>query len=392
MKKVFGLGTASVLALAAPAILAFTQPAFVMAQVAPVTIHGKVTNPAGSAMRVGEIRLTKDKTANKDRKYEYTFPIDGTGSYKGGGIAPGDYLIVVFADNKTVDFQDATLKTGEDRTIDFDMTRAEYLKGMSEEDKKALEEYKKNNAKATAENAKIANINQTLVQARADEKAGKADDAVTALQGLTTQKADEPVIWASLGEAQLAAADQASKAAKAAKTNPQDPAIVQKYADSAVSYQKAIDLSATKKTAPETIAGAYLNMGQAYAKSGKLKEAGDAYDASAKTLPATAGTAYYNEAAVLFNSGSMDAAAAAADKAIAADPKKADAYYIKGQSLIGKATVDSKTQKIVAPPGCVEAYQEYLDLDPTGSHATDVKELLTNLGQPIKNSFKAGKK
>ena len=36
-------------------------------------------------------------------------------------------------------------------------------------------------------------------------------------------------------------------------------------------------------------------------------------------------------------------AAAAADKAIAADPKRADAYYIKGQALIPKATVDAKT-------------------------------------------------
>lgn len=394
MKKVFGLGSASILALTAPAIFAFTQPvaAMAQAQVAPVTIHGKVTNPAGAAMVKGDVRLTKDKSANKDRKYDYTFPIDATGNFKGTGIAPGDYLIVVYADDKTVDFQDTTLKTGEDRTVDFDMTRAEYLKGMSDADRKALEEYKKKNASVSAENAKIANINQTLTQARADEKAGKADDAVTALQGLSTQKADEPVIWASLGEAQLASADQAAKAARAAKTSPQDPAILQKYTDSAASYQKAIDLSATKKTTPETIAGAYLNMGQALAKSGKLKEAGDAYDASAKALPANSGTAYYNEAAVFFNAGNMDQAAAAADKAIAADPKRADAYYIKGQALIPKATVDPKTQKIVAPPGCVEAYQQYLEIAPDGPHAADVKELLTNLGQPVKNSFKAGKK
>jgi len=62
----------------------------------------------------------------------------------------------------------------------------------------------------------------------------------------------------------------------------------------------------------------------------------------------------------------MDESAAAADKAIAADSQRADAYYIKAQALIPKATVDSKTQKIVAPPGTVEAYEAYLALAPTG--------------------------
>ncbi len=69
------------------------------------------------------------------------------------------------------------------------------------------------------------------------------------------------------------------------------------------------------------------------------------------------------------NAGKLPEAGAAADKAIAADPKKADAYYIKGQSLIPGATVDAKTQKVVAPPGCVEAYQQYLELAPDGPHA-----------------------
>ncbi len=109
-------------------------------------------------------------------------------------------------------------------------------------------------------------------------------------------------------------------------------------------------------------------------------------------MPASAGTTYYNEAANFFNAGKLDEAASAADKAIATDPKRADAYYIKGQALIPKATLDAKTNKFVRPPGCLEAYQQYLELDSDGPHAAEVKELLANLGQPVKNSFKAGKK
>ena len=73
-------------------------------------------------------------------------------------------------------------------------------------------------------------------------------------------------------------------------------------------------------------------------------------------------------------------------------PKRADAYFIKAASLVPKATVDPKTNKIVAPPGCIEAYQQYLELDPNGAHAVEVKDVLTGFGQTVKSSYKAGKK
>jgi len=246
----------------------------------------------------------------------------------------------------------------------------------------------------TRRHAKIANINKTLLQAREDEKNGKADDAVKALQGLVAIKADESILWASLGEAQLASGDAAVKAARAAKTPTNDPAIVQTFTDAAASYQKAIDLNASsKKPIPENLAAYYLNLGQALSKSGKLPEAGVAYESAAKTSPTMAASAFYNEAVVFYQASKMPEADAAADKAIAADPKRADAYYIKAQSLIPGATADPKTGKFVLPAGCLEAYQEYLELAPEGPHAAEVKDLLNNLGQPVKNSFKApGKK
>lgn len=392
MKKLLGSG--KFLAVGAAAAFIFTSPVWIMAQVAGATLHGHVTNPAGAALKTGEVKLTTDKTSDaKNRVFKFSFPLDANGDYKGADVAPGDYLAVVYVDGKSIDYQNIVVKAGADLPVDFDMTRAEYVKGMSEGDKAALEEYKKKNAAVSADNVKIANINKVLTQARADEKAGKPDDAVKALSELTAVKADEPVLWASLGEAQLASADAAATAARAAKTSPADPAILQKYADAASSYQKAIDLNATaKKPSPENLAASYLNLGQALARSGKLPDAAAAYESSAKALPASAGSAYYNEAAVFFNANKLDEAGAAADKAIAADPKRPEPYYIKGQSLIPKATMDAKTNKFVLPPGCLEAYQEYLELAPAGKFAPEVNDLLKNLGQPVKNSFKAGKK
>jgi tetratricopeptide (TPR) repeat protein len=371
-----------------------------MAQAAPATVHGIVKDPGGVPLKEGEIRFSTDKTsAAKDRKYQYTFPIGPDGTYKATNVAPGDYIVFVFRNGVSADFLPEVLKAGDDKTLDFDMSREEYLKALSPEDRARLEEAKKKNAAAMAENAKIADVNKTLLQARADKAAGKPDQAVAELLPLTEAKPNEPVIWASLGEAQLAAADAAMTAARAAKTPTNDPAIIQKYTDAVTSYQKAIDLNAaSKKPAPEIAFAAYLNMGQALARSGKTEDAAKAYDEAAKTNPQMAGAAYYNEAVVYYNANpqKLTEANAAADKAIAADPKRADAYYIKAQALIPNATTETdpktKVTKFVLPPGCLEAYQEYLELDPNGKHAAEVKDLLNNLQQPLKNSYKAGKK
>ncbi len=396
VKTLLKSGTGRLLALVAVAMLALTQSKLALAQATTLSIHGHVNNAAGQAIKTGEIRLSTDKTSpEKDRKYIYSFPIDANGDYKGSDIKPGDYIVVVFTDGKVIDYQTPTLKAGADQTINFDMTREEYIKALTPEERAAIEEVKKKNAGAMAYNAKVADMNKTMLQARADAKEGKTTEAVQAMQNLTQQKPDEALLWITLGEVQLADANAAAKAARAAHTSPMDVAIVQKYSDAVTSYQKGLDLNtAAPKPNPALNAPAYLNLGEALAKSGKVQEASDAYEKAVKANPTLASQAYYNEAAIFYNAQKMDEAAAAADKGIAADPNRADLYYIKAQSLIPKATVDSKTNKIVAPPGCVEAYQEYLELAPEGPHAAEVKDLLTNLGQPIKNSYKAsgGKK
>jgi tetratricopeptide (TPR) repeat protein len=259
-----------------------------------------------------------------------------------------------------------------------------------------LEEFKKKNSEVMQANAKIANLNALLTQARNDTKAGNFDSAITAMQQATSQKPDEGILWVALGDAQLGSADAAAKAAKAAG-KPADPAVQAKYAEAAASYKKAVDANAaSKKPNVETAAAAYNQMGQALAKSGDGKGASDAYEQAAKAKPENAGMYYYNEAATLYNAGKLDDAAVAADKAIAADPKRADAYYIKGQALIPKATVDPKTQKIVAPPGCIEAYQQFLELAADNpneqARAEEVKGILQGIGAEVKSSYKAGKK
>ena len=356
------------------AVLAALSPLALLAQTpAPGSIHGHVQNAAGMAQS-GEVKLTTDRTSEeKNRKYQYTFPVDANGDFKGEGIAPGKYILFFQVKNATVDYIDnVEIKSGVDLARNDDMTREDFVKAMTPEQRKQIEEFKKQNAATVAANKTVGNLNALLTQARDNEKAGKYDEAVAQMQQATTQKADEAILWLELGNAQLGA---------------------KKYDDSVTSFQKAVDLNtAAKKPNPAIPGSAFNNMGQAYAKLNKPQDALGAYDKAAQAEPAKAATYYYNEAATLYNTGAHTESATAADKAIAADPAKADAYYIKGQSLIDKATIDSKTQKMQAPAGCLEAYLKYLELAPTGSHAEDVKGIVAAFDEKQVAAFRQGKK
>jgi hypothetical protein len=57
-----------------------------------------------------------------------------------------------------------------------------------------------------------------------------------------------------------------------------------------------------------------------------------------------------------------------------------------------QATIDPKTNRIVLPPDCTEAYQKYLSLAPTGPYAGEVKGILDQAGEKINANYKAPKK
>jgi hypothetical protein len=358
-----------------------------------------VQNAIGMPVTTGEIRLTTDKNPSvPSAKFQYTFPLDASGNYKGDGIKPGTYTGALFVQGHTVDFMNATsLAAGEDKTFDYDMTRKEYIDKMDPAEREQMEQIKKANAAAMAANAKIENLNNLLKAAQAANKAGNYDLALKNMTDATTAKPDEPILWDVLGDAQLGQANAAAKAAHDNKTT--DPSVPDKYAAAIASYQKAISLNAASAKPSADVASVANNqLGQAFGKLAllgqpdKLKESAAAYEAAAKADPSKAATYYFNEAATLFNANAMDDAAAAAAKAATADPNKADAYYIEGQALIQKATVDPKTNKITAPPECVAAYQKYLALDPNGAHADEVKGILQGIGESVTTSYKAPKK
>ncbi|WP_419804832.1 hypothetical protein [Terriglobus sp.] len=367
--------SAATLVLASASVLAQTP--------APGTVHGTVNNPAGQPVKEGVVKLTTDRTSQDDktRKYQYTAPVGADGTYKVDGVAPGDYVLFYQVNEKTVDYlEHVVVKAGDNLTENDDMTREDYLKHLTPEERKQIEDFKKKNSEATNANKQIGNLNTLLTKAREEEKTNP-QGAVDDMKQATSVKTDEPVLWLEQGNAELALAKADTDASK--KT--------QDYTDATTAFQKAVDTNAaSKKPNPAFAGAAYNGLGQAYGSTNKPKDATDAYDKAAQAEPAKASMYYFNAAVTLKNAGSNDEAAAAADKAIAADPAKADAYYIKGASLIGKSSMQGN--KLVPPPGCVEAYSKYLELAPTGRFAPEVKGILAEMDQSVVNSYKASKK
>jgi len=365
-------------------------------------IHGHVTNPTGQPQGDGSVSLSTDGGTT----LKYTFPVDANGDYS-GQAPPGTYLVIYRAPDtppgKMVDdLPNIKVTAGEDVTADLDMSRPEYISKMTPEQQKQLEELKKQNASAinankliNALNADLRTVNQDVkdaeaarataaqqlgasataasIEAKADEiRNAKYTEIETLMTKDTALKPDVSILWTELGRAQVG---------------------LKKYDDAITTYKKALALEqASKKENPEIIGTIDAGMGEAYARTGKVQDANAAFDEATKADP-TRGSFYLrNEAVIFFQEKNAPAQVAAADEAIKADPNQALLYYIKGQGLIQNATIDPKTQKIVLPPDCAEAYQKYLELAPDGPFAGEVKGILDQAGQKVESSYRAGKK
>ncbi len=365
------------------------------------TIHGHVINPTGAPQTSGTISLSDDGGHTS----KYTFPVSSTGYYS-GQAAPGTYSLIFrqldTPPDKMVDMIDGIkIVAGQDLLQDDDLSRKEFVDKLPASEQKQLAELRAHNSEAIKANQVIRHLNEDLrVVAEDIKEAGEARQTAvqelgasasaadidakiaairtakyTEIEGLmlkdTQAKPDASVLWAQLGQAQLG---------------------LKKYDDAEVSYKKVLALeTAAKKPNIEAQGAAYSGLGEIYARTGKVPEANAAFDSAAKINPAQAGLYLRNEAVIFFQEHNSDAQAAAADEAIKADPTSAIDYYLKGNGLVANTTADPKTQQLIAPPGCIEAYQKYLELDPDGPYATEVRGILAGFGQKVESTYRAPK-
>ena len=170
-----------------------------------------------------------------------------------------------------------------------------------------------------------------------------------------------------------------------------------KYEKALATYEKTIS-AAQSEAAPNgdpaatkiAVAQMLTSEGNSYLKLRKNEEALAAFSKAAEMSP-NPGVAYFNLCATQYNMGHTEGALAACDKAIAADPKKADAYFIKGSVLLAESTTDAKG--VLTPPaGTAEALKKYLELAPDGGHVEDVKQMLGFIGVKVETTYKEKQK
>jgi tetratricopeptide (TPR) repeat protein len=330
---------------------------------------------------------------NLDNGQKYPLKTNGKGEYFSLGLSPGKYKVTLY---KTPDDEKAGKELYHvngfqvqlaENELNLDLKKEQEAQakgqGLTPEQLKQMQEQQ---AKQQKENNTVKALNEKLNAAKTAADAGDYDTAIAQLTEANQTDPSRDLVWFKLGDYErLSAAKQT------------DPAEKQKRFASAVeAYNKAIELKKgttndKDPNAAANLAAYYNNLAEAYAKSGKPDDALKTYDLAAQTDPTHAAQYYFNEGAVLTNAGKVDQALQAFDKVIAADPNRADAYYWKGVNMIGKATL-SKDGKMDAPPGTAEAFQKYLELQPTGTYAEPAKQMLTSIGGSVETSFGNKKK
>src|SRR5216684_4097476 len=372
MRKYFVLPLLLVLAAGLSAPVAFAQTTG--------TVKGTCKDSEGKPIVGAEVEWTGTESG-----HTYKLKTNNKGEYFSLGIVPGKYNVKFIKDGKEI-FHINNITVGLDEVVqDLDLKKEQVKaaegQGLTPEQAKAKAEA---NAKAASETKTVGTLNEKLNAAKAASDAGDFETAIATLNEANQIDSTRDLIWFKLGDAYRMSAPK--------QTDPEEKK--KRYEMAATNYQKAIEVRSASETAQKDpdnslkMAAYYNNLAEAYSKSNKIDDSVANYDKAAQLDPAHAATYFFNEGAVLTNAGKVDAAITAFDKVIAADPTRAEAYYWKGVNLIGKATL--KGDKMVAPEGTAEAFQKYLELQPSGQFADPAKQMLASIGGTVETNF--GKK
>ncbi len=357
------------LLLALPVSLLFSSLCF--AQTA--AIQGDVKGEDGKPLVGAMVKIERT-----DIKQNYSVKTDKKGHYFYGGLGvPATFNVTIEVGGKVVDsVTGVRTASAEPVDVNFDLKAAaaraakastapaeEVERGMTPQQKADFEK-KKKDAEATLEKNK--ELNDAFNAGMEAENNKNLDVAIQQFQKASELGPTQHVVWSHLGDDLYYRSDKEPADAKQADLDK-----------AAAAYQKAIEL------APGN-AAYHNNYALILVREKKLDE-GQAELSKAATLePASAGKYYYNLGAVLANTNQNDPAGEAFKKSMATG--YVEAYYQYGLSLIAKATT-APDGKIVAPDGTVQAFQEYLELAPTGPNAQAAKDMLTALGAGIQTNF-----
>lgn len=361
------------------------------------TIRGKVRDAQGAPIADAQVVWK-----NQDNGRTYKLKTNKKGEYFSLGIDPGQYTVTLSKDNKVLD-EDKNVHVPVDEVvhdIDLKQIQEQNVQATAKKEGVSAEQVRQQQAeaaKAQQYNTTVTAVNQKLNAASALMKAQPPNypQALAMYQEAANMVPDQDVVWYDLGSAYMQSAraqtdaSERTKQYTAAYDNLKKAIDLKQAAMQKSEGQNASNNSKVQKD-KENMAVYYDNLAAAAARVGKLNEVPNDYEQAAQLDPGNAGRYYFNLGVTLYNNATdMDTrkkAVDAFDKAIAADPTKADAYYLKGADLFAMVTTDSKG-KMVAPPGTTEALQKYVELQPNGPHAEEAKNMLAALSSTVETSY-----
>ncbi|MGA7245107.1 MAG: tetratricopeptide repeat protein, partial [Terracidiphilus sp.] len=318
------------------------------------------------------------------------------GNYAGEAPAGTYFLVYRMSDTPPslwIDaFNNITITVGKDLEQNDDMSRPEFIAELPDEQKKELEQLKKQNAAAQGQEQIVKTVNTDLNVAAQDLKdadaarstavrdlgktaeAAEIDVKATAIKSAKCAEAeslmlkdlqsikesglsaDETTLWENLGRAQAG---------------------LKKFDEAEKSYKHVLEIQIASGS-PKPAAQAFANagLGEIYARTGKASEAANAFDLACQLDAAHAGMFLRDEALVFMQAGNAEAQITAAERAIKADPRDALPYFIKANGLVRKSGIDLMAKHFDLPAGCAEAYQRYLSLAPNGPYAAEAQGML----------------
>jgi tetratricopeptide (TPR) repeat protein len=343
------------------------------------SIEGDVKDQTGQPLKGALVKIDRI-----DIKGHYQVKTDKKGHYFHTGLPLGRYKVTLEVDGKDVDnVNNVTTKLGESTVQDFSMKESmersqslakaaesgtltkEQERGMSAEQKAALEKAAKEREQAMSKNKALNDAFNAGMQAMQGKQ---WDAAIAAFNKAAETDPKQSVIWAQLADAYSQSASQ--------KTGADAQASLDKGMEA---YGKALELK------PDD-AAMHNNYALALVKAKKIPEAQAELAKAAQLDPPNAGRYFYNLGAVLINSGQNEAAGEAFKKAIDTDPNYADAQYQYGMYLLGKAQM-TPDGKITPAPGTKEALSKYLELKPNGPFAESAKGALAGLDATVTTQY-----
>lgn len=310
---------------------------------------------------------------------EYKTKTSKKGEYLCTGLVIDDYRVEVIGPSGDILYiNDSFLRVrGHDTSeLNIDLANPDASKGRAgtEADtrsaaagKMTKEQLKAHEAQVKADNEKVARMNEFITQYQAAAQAQKWPDAEKALKQILALVPDTTrwEFYKALGDAQ-------------ARNN--------ELAEAIQSYDKGIQLAQAivsgkapadprnpnpdPNKAKAGIGGMLVAEGNAYVKMEKPEMATPLFQQATQDAP-NPGLAYYNLCSVEFNANKMPDAVDACNKAIAADPSRAEAWFLKGAALYKAGSPGSKSD-------IVTALNKYLELDPQGPHAAEAKSMLAD--------------